>query len=53
MKCCYLRQAVNALKEVASINLEEEKQEPERRTRIFEVGLFRLLLIIYYLLKYM
>ncbi|PFX25060.1 phosphatidylinositol 3,4,5-trisphosphate 5-phosphatase 2-like [Stylophora pistillata] len=30
-------QAINALKEVASINQEEEKQEPERRTRIFEV----------------
>nr|XP_058945495.1 phosphatidylinositol 3,4,5-trisphosphate 5-phosphatase 2-like isoform X1 [Pocillopora verrucosa] len=30
-------QAVNALREVASINSEEEKQEPERKTLIFEV----------------
>ncbi|XP_078379073.1 phosphatidylinositol 3,4,5-trisphosphate 5-phosphatase 2A-like isoform X2 [Oculina patagonica] len=30
-------QAYNALKEVASINQEEDKLEPERKTRIFEV----------------
>lgn len=30
-------QALDALKEVASINQEEEKQEPENRSRIFEV----------------
>lgn len=38
----FLPQAVNALREVASINSEEEKQEPERKTLIFEVSLLRL-----------
>ena len=42
----FLPQAVNALREVASINSEEEKQEPERKTLIFEVSPLRLPLII-------
>ena len=44
----FCHQALDALKEVASINQEEEKQEPENRSRIFEVLCISSLLICWY-----
>ena len=40
--CC---QAKDALKEVGSINQEEEKQEPVSRSRIFEVQCVKILFV--------